>query len=86
MNIELIGAAIAKSGIKTSKAFRTEEHKKALDYIAKECASNPIELVENISRIANISAVRQELEKGGVLQAKESDTALVRAVKAELEE
>lgn len=78
LNIQLVGEAIA-SAIKGSKKFATEEHKAALAIIAKESA--PDDLVENVSRIANVSAIRQELEKGGILQAATSDTAFVRAVK-----
>lgn len=81
LNITLVGEAVA-SAIKGSKKFATEEHKAALAIIAKE--SDPADLVENISRIANVSAIRQELEKGGILQAATSDTAFVRAVKAGL--
>lgn len=79
VNIEIVANAIAQSGAIESKQFRTEEHKRALQYIAAE--SDPADLVDNIGRIGNVSAVRQELEKGGIIPAKESDSALIRAIK-----
>lgn len=81
MNIETIAKAIIASGALQSKKFATDEHKKAMDYIAKN-SENPVEMVENLQRIGNVSAVRQELEKGGVLPMPQSDTALIRAIKA----
>ena len=79
MNIEVVATAIALA-IKDSGKFRAEEQKTALRYIAAESA--PEELVENIGRIGNVSAVRQELEKSGIIKGSESDSALCRAIKA----
>lgn len=81
MQMEIVADAIAKALKANGKTkFQTEDHKAALQHVASN--SDPDALVENISRIANISAVRQELEKGGIIPSKESDSALIRAVKA----
>lgn len=82
LNLEVVADAIARSGCKTSKKFAKPEFDAALKYIGGN--SDPDDLLDNVGRIANISAVRQELEKGGILPTAQSDSALIRAVKAAL--
>ena len=76
-NIDLIAKALAASTHVTGK-FGADEHKAAMSIIAKE--SKPEDLVDNLTRIGNISAVRQEGEKCGALASSRADlNALQRA-------
>lgn len=79
MQLEVIGMAIAKA-IKDSRKFGSTEHKAAMEYIVAESDSDE-NRIENLMRIGNISAIRQDLEKAGLVDKASSDpSALCRAV------
>lgn len=78
MQLEVVAMGIAQA-IATSGTFRADDQKRALGYIATN--SEAEHLVENIGRIGNVSAVYQELVKGGIIKGTETDSALCRAVK-----
>ena len=78
VQIEIIGKAVAVS-IHGSRKFAADEHKLALTMIAKE--SKPEDLVDNMAYIGNVSAIRQQLEKAGlVTQAAQELNAFQRQV------
>ena len=83
MNIEIIGKAVAASIAQTQK-FGDSEQKVALGLIGK--ASQPDDIVDNMSYIGNVSAIRQKLEKAGLLPVKATDLdAFQRQVKTNLD-
>lgn len=78
VNLTTVGMAIALA-IKDSRKFGSAEHKAAMEFIVKESDSDS--MTENLMRIGNVSAVRQELEKAGLVDKAASDpSALCRAV------
>jgi hypothetical protein len=83
INIDLAAKAVA-SVVQASGKFGADEQKAALTMIGKE--ASPADLVDTFSRIGNVSAVRQELEKCGVLKVAPADhSAFQRAVLHTLE-
>lgn len=62
--IDVVGKAVAIA-IAQSRKFGADQHKVAMDYIIKNSA--PASLSANLARIGNVSAVRQELEKAGLV-------------------
>jgi len=82
MNINLIAKSLAAVISQTGK-FGADEQKMAFGLIAK--GSTPEDMAENFARIGNVSAVRQELEKAGLLPVKAADlSAMQRQVKEQL--
>ena len=69
-DITLVGKAVA-AAIFQSRKFREEEQKAALAIIGK--ASKPEDIVDNMSAIGNVSAVRQKLEKAGAVKANDTE-------------
>jgi hypothetical protein len=83
MDIEIIGKAVA-SAISQTLKFRESEQKVALGLIGK--ASKPEDIVDNMSYIGNVSAIRQKLEKAGLLPTSPAELdAFQRQVKAALD-
>ena len=83
INIEIIGKAVAAS-IASSQKFGEAEQKAALAVIGK--ASSPEDIVDNMAYIGNVSAIRQKLERAGLLPMKAAELdAFQRQVKAALE-
>jgi hypothetical protein len=74
---ELVAYACAMA-MATSRKFGAAEHRIALDFVQKH--STPANLVANVTRLGNLSAVRQEHEKAGVLPMGDA-SALARAVR-----
>lgn len=83
VNLELVGMAIAQA-ISQSKKFAAAEHASAMSFIVRE--SDPLGLADNLCRIGNLSAIRQELEKNGLIsKADVTPSALIINVKTALE-
>lgn len=78
--LEIIAKAIAAS-VYDSRKFNAKEQLAAQQLIAKNAA--PEDVAESLVRIGNVSAIDQELKKGGALPMGEP-SALARAVKDEL--
>jgi hypothetical protein len=82
-NIDLAAKAVAVV-IHAAGKFGTDEQKAALTLIGKDAA--PADLVDTFSRLGNVSAVRQELEKCGALKVPPTEhSAFQRAVLHALE-
>ena len=70
IQLNIIARAVATS-IKASGCFRAEEQKTACALIAKTSAAD--DLIDNMTYISNVSAIRQTLEKCGALKPKATD-------------
>lgn len=79
VNLELVGTAIAQA-IAQSKRFASDEHASAMKYIVEQ--SEPGELADNLCRIGNISAIRQELDRHGLITKPDvTPSALITSIK-----
>ena len=78
VQLEVVGSAIARA-IKTTRKFGNAEQQAAIADIIKTGGPS---LADNLARIGNVSQIRQELEKAGVLSSQ--STALAQQVKNEL--
>ena len=73
VELEVVAMALALA-IQPARKFGAAKHKVAMTYIIGH--SKPASLAENLQRIGNVSAVRQELEKAGLVDG--SISALAR--------
>ena len=78
VQIEVVASALAKA-IKSTRKFGNAEQQAAIADIIKTGGPS---LADNLARIGNVSQIRQELEKVGVLSSQ--STALAQQVKNEL--
>jgi hypothetical protein len=79
MEIEITAMAVAQA-IRSTGKFGKAEHEAAMDYITAECEDKD-DMRAGLSRLGNVSAVRQELEKAGVIKGNHSDSVFVLHVK-----
>jgi hypothetical protein len=77
VQLDVVGMGIALAIRKTRK-FGAAEHGIALDYIIKNSA--PGSSVANQTRVGNVSAVRQDMEKAGHCDHSGGISALAKAV------
>jgi hypothetical protein len=77
-NLTVVATAVAIA-IRDTKRFGAAEQKSAMGEIAKTSAAD--ELIDNLTSIGNVSAVRQDLEKGGVIPSNAEPSAFSKAVK-----
>lgn len=85
-HIDLAADAVAhvlKSIPQPQRKWASDEHKRALAYLKASGETTDI-ILDAGERLANVSAIRQELEKGGVLPVKESASAFILLVKTAL--
>ena len=80
--LELAAKAVAIT-VKQSKSFKQKDWESASKYVLDN-AEDMDTARESLGRISNVSAVRQELEKSGILQPTALDNAFVRMVKIEI--
>lgn len=80
VDLDLVARAIAGAICKSAK-FGSAEHKAAMGTIIAE--SSRENLASNLERIGNVSQVRQELEKAGLVSANPS--ALMIKVREEVD-
>lgn len=93
VNLEVLGLAVARAK-KQSNKFGAAEQRAAYEEVSSHFKAAIVEQPdrlaelldeqnETLSRIGNISAVRQEMEKAGLLPMKQGElSAFCRAVKA----
>ena len=77
-NVKTVATAVARA-IKDTLKFGATEQKVAMGYIAE--LSPPEELIDNLTSVGNISAVTQDLQKGGVIPWNTEPSAFAKAVK-----
>ena len=77
-NLVVVATAVA-TAIKDTKKFGAAEQKSAMGLIAQSSAAD--ELIDNLTSIGNISAVTQDLQKGGVIPWNTEPSAFAKAVK-----
>ena len=83
-NIEIIAKGVA-AAIHGTRKFRDAEQKAAMAVIGK--ASSPEDMLDNLTYIGNISAIRQKLEQAGLLPKAPTELdAFQRQVKAALDQ
>lgn len=76
-------AMVVARVIRSTKKFGKVEHEMAMTILMDE-SENPVNMREGMLRIGNVSAIRQDLEKGGVLPTNVTPSAFSQAVKAAL--
>jgi hypothetical protein len=76
-------ASVLKTIPQPQRKWASDEHKRALAFL--KASGEPTDIILDAGeRLANVSAVRQELEKGGVLPIKETTSAFILLVKTAL--
>lgn len=73
VELEVVAEGVARA-IRGSRKFATAEHEAALKWICANSA--PASLASNIARIGNVSAIRQDLEKAGLVNGTTSAFAV----------